>query len=69
MKRMHVNVSVDDLKTSVSFYAALFGAQPTVLKHDYAKWMLDDPRVNFALETHGTEISEYIRDFLGRVIG
>ena len=53
MKRMHVNVSVDDLKTSVSFYAALFGAQPTVLKHDYAKWMLDDPRVNFALETHG----------------
>ena len=49
MKRMHVNVSVDDLEASVSFYGALFGAEPTVLKDDYAKWMLDDPRVNFAI--------------------
>lgn len=51
MKRLHVNVSVDDLAASVDFYSALFGASPTVLKDDYAKWMLDDPRVNFALES------------------
>lgn len=50
MKRMHVNVSVDDLEASVSFYTTLFGTEPTVLKDDYAKWMLDDPRVNFAIE-------------------
>ena len=49
MKRMHVHVSVDDLDTSIRFYTTLFGAQPTVVKDDYAKWMLDDPRVNFAI--------------------
>lgn len=50
MKRLHVNLSVDDLDRSVAFYTAMFGAEPTVKKSDYAKWMLDDPRVNFAIE-------------------
>ncbi len=49
MKRMHVHVSVEDIEQSVRFYATLFAAEPTVLKPDYAKWMLDDPRVNFAI--------------------
>jgi lactoylglutathione lyase len=49
MKRFHVHVSVSDLSASVRFYAALFGAPPTVEKPDYAKWMLEDPRVNFAI--------------------
>jgi hypothetical protein len=51
MKRLHVHVSVNDLDQSVRFYATLFAAEPTVLKDDYAKWMLDDPRVNFAIST------------------
>ena len=51
MKRLHVHVAVEDLDTSIGFYARLFGAQPSVLKPDYAKWMLDDPRVNFAIST------------------
>jgi catechol 2,3-dioxygenase-like lactoylglutathione lyase family enzyme len=49
MKRMHVHVSVEDLKRSIGFYSALFGADPVVVKPDYAKWMLDDPRINFAI--------------------
>ena len=49
MKRLHVHVSVKDLPTSISFYRELFGAEPAVTKPDYAKWMLDDPRVNFAI--------------------
>lgn len=49
MKRFHVHVAVRDLAQSTRFYSALFGMQPTVLKDDYAKWMLDDPRVNFAI--------------------
>jgi catechol 2,3-dioxygenase-like lactoylglutathione lyase family enzyme len=49
MKRFHVHVGVHDLKQSVRFYSTLFGAQPTVLKDDYAKWQLDDPRANFAI--------------------
>ena len=49
MKRFHVNVSVADLSASVGFYSTLFGQQPDVLKEDYAKWMLEDPRVNFAI--------------------
>ena len=53
MKRLHVHVSVHDLKQSIRFYSALFATQPTVLKDDYAKWMLDDPRVNFAISTRG----------------
>jgi len=52
MKRFHVHVSVDDLDQSVRFYSTLFASPPTVLRSDYAKWMLDDPRVNFAISTH-----------------
>ena len=55
MKRLHVHVAVSDLAQSVGFYSSLFAAQPTVLKSDYAKWMLDDPRVNFAISTRGRE--------------
>lgn len=51
MKRFHVHVSVNDLSKSVGFYTKLFGAEPTVTKTDYAKWMLDDPRINFAIST------------------
>jgi catechol-2,3-dioxygenase len=53
MKRLHVHVSVDDLGQSIGFYSTLFAVQPTVVKPDYAKWMLDDPRVNFAISTRG----------------
>jgi catechol 2,3-dioxygenase-like lactoylglutathione lyase family enzyme len=49
MKRFHVHVSVKDLNASIRFYRELFSAEPTVVKSDYAKWMLDDPRVNFAI--------------------
>ncbi len=53
MKRFHVHVAVDDLAKSVSFYSVMFGAEPSVLKEDYAKWMLDDPRINFAISSRG----------------
>lgn len=53
MKRMHLHVSVPDLAQSIQFYATLFGAGPTVVKEDYAKWMLEDPRVNFAISERG----------------
>lgn len=58
MKRFHVSLSVKDLQQSVEFYSALFGAEPTVLKNDYAKWMLDDPHINFAvsLNSHASGI-------------
>jgi len=55
MKRMHVHVAVDDLRRSIDFYSALFAARPSVAKTDYAKWMLDDPRVNFAISTRGRQ--------------
>jgi catechol 2,3-dioxygenase-like lactoylglutathione lyase family enzyme len=51
MKRFHVHVAVDDLDASVKFYSTVFGAPPTVVKPDYAKWMVDDPRINFAIST------------------
>ena len=51
MKRLHVHVGVSDLDRSIGFYSTLFGAGPSVTKHDYAKWMLDDPRVNFAISS------------------
>lgn len=54
MKRLHVHVRVSDLDETVSFYTALFNGPPDVLKPDYAKWMLDDPRVNFAISTGQT---------------
>ena len=53
MKRFHVNVSVRDLSESIRFYTALFAAKPTVRKDDYAKWMLDDPLINFAISQRG----------------
>lgn len=55
MKRLHVHVSVDDLTKSIQFYSTLFAAEPTVTKSDYAKWMLEDPRVNFAISVRGSE--------------
>ena len=51
MKRFHVHVSVDDLAKSIGFYSTLFGAEPTRIETDYAKWMLEDPRMNFAIST------------------
>jgi catechol 2,3-dioxygenase-like lactoylglutathione lyase family enzyme len=53
MKRFHVHVSVGDLAESIRFYRELFAAEPSVRKDDYAKWMLDDPRVNFAISQRG----------------
>ena len=55
MKRLHVHVSVDDLAQSTRFYSTLFAVEPTVLKDDYAKWMLDDPRVNFAISSRSAK--------------
>lgn len=51
MKRFHLHMGVEDLDESVRFYTALFGAPPVKTKSDYAKWMLDDPRINFAIST------------------
>ena len=56
MKRMHVHVGVSNLDSSIRFYSTLFGAEPTLTKHDYAKWMLDDPRVNFAISAGHHEV-------------
>lgn len=53
MKRFHVHVSVEDLDANIRFYSAVFGAAPTVVKDDYAKWMVEDPRVNFAISRRG----------------
>ena len=53
MKRLHVHVSVDDVSKSIQFYSTLFAAEPVVTKADYAKWMLEDPRVNFAISKRG----------------
>lgn len=53
MKRFHIHIAVDDLEQNVRFYTAVFQAEPTVLEADYAKWMLDDPRINFAISDRG----------------
>jgi catechol 2,3-dioxygenase-like lactoylglutathione lyase family enzyme len=53
MKRFHVHIAVDDLDANIRFYSQVFGAPPTVHKPDYAKWMLEDPRVNFAISQRG----------------
>jgi catechol 2,3-dioxygenase-like lactoylglutathione lyase family enzyme len=53
VKRLHIHLSVENLTASIRFYSALFASQPTVEKADYAKWMLDDPRVNFAISQRG----------------
>jgi len=55
MKRMHVHVAVEDIPNAVGFYSALFATQHAVVKTDYAQWMLDDPRVNFAISTRGKQ--------------
>ena len=55
MKRLHVHLAVDDLPGNIRFYSALFGTEPSVEKTDYAKWMLDDPRVNFAISARGAK--------------
>lgn len=55
MKRLHVHVSVDNLADSIRFYSRMFAVEPTVLKDDYAKWMLEDPRVNFAISQRGAD--------------
>lgn len=53
MKRFHVHVAVADLSASVRFYTGIFGTAPSVLKSDYAKWLLEDPRINFAISERG----------------
>jgi len=53
MKRFHVHVTVENLDQSIRFYSTLFAVEPTIVKSDYAKWMLEDPRVNFAISRRG----------------
>ena len=53
MKRFHVHAHVEDLSASIAFYSKLFAAEPTRVESDYAKWMIDDPRINFAISTRG----------------
>ena len=53
MKRFHVHAHVEDLQASIAFYSKMFAAEPTRVEGDYAKWMLDDPRINFAISTRG----------------
>ena len=55
MKRMHIHVGVEQLETSIKFYNALFGVEPAKIKADYAKWMLEDPRINFAISTRAKQ--------------
>ena len=76
MKRLHVSVAVEDLTESVRFYSILFGAEPAVIKPDYAKWMLEDPRVNFSISTRSKRVGlDHLgiqvesRDELGEVAG
>lgn len=56
MKRFHVHVAVDDIDANVRFYSAVFGMPPTVRKADYAKWMVEDPRINFAISARGARL-------------
>jgi catechol 2,3-dioxygenase-like lactoylglutathione lyase family enzyme len=78
MKRLHVHVGVENIDASVKFYSALFAAEPAVVKPDYAKWMLEDPRVNFAISMRGratgldhlgiqVESDGELRDIAGRL--
>jgi Glyoxalase/Bleomycin resistance protein/Dioxygenase superfamily len=55
MKRFHVHLHIDELQASIAFYSRLFSVQPTRIEADYAKWVLDDPRVNFAISTRGNK--------------
>jgi lactoylglutathione lyase len=56
MKRFHVHVHVEDLARSIAFYSKLFAAEPSRIESDYAKWMLDDPRINFAISARGGRV-------------
>jgi hypothetical protein len=56
MKRLHVHVAVENLTDAIGFYSTLFAASPSIVKPEYAKWMLDDPRVNFAISTRGGRV-------------
>ena len=56
MNRFHVHVSVDDLAANIRFYSTVFGQAPAVQKDDYAKWMVDDPRINFAISKRGHQV-------------
>lgn len=79
MKRFHVHLHVDDIETSVKFYTTLFGAKPTVLKSDYAKWLLEDPKINLAISHHNglrpgldhlgiqTDTDDELREIAGRL--
>ncbi len=78
MKRLHVHVAVEDLQRSIGFYSTLFASKPSVIENDYAKWMLDDPRVNFAISQRGTaegldhlgiqvETDDELRELAGRL--
>ena len=79
MKRLHVYVAVDNLERSIGFYSTLFGAQPSMTKPDYAKWMLTDPKVNFAISARDgrgygvdhlgiqVETDDELREFAGRL--
>jgi hypothetical protein len=78
MKRLHIHVSVGDVGQSIGFYSTLFAAEPSVVKPDYAKWMLEDPRVNFAISSRGrslgldhlgiqVESADELQDIFGRL--
>ncbi len=56
MKRLHVHLAVENLEQNIAFYSALFGAEPAVKQADYAKWMLDDPRINFAISNRSRKL-------------
>jgi hypothetical protein len=56
MKRFHVHVAVDNLADSIKFYSGMFSTEPTVVKGDYAKWQLEDPRINFAISQRGAPV-------------
>lgn len=78
MKRLHLHISVEALNEAITFYSTLFGHQPSVVKEDYAKWMLDDPRVNLAISSRSrlpgvdhlgiqVESNEELRELAGRL--
>jgi len=56
MKRLHIHLAVENLEQNITFYSTMFGCQPTVQHEDYAKWMLDDPRVNFAISNRSNQL-------------
>lgn len=56
MKRFQLHVAVDDLEVNIRFYSAMFGSEPDVAKSDYAKWMLENPRINFAISKRGQQV-------------